>query len=202
MQTHLISQAQWASAINTVRPKGMAPTVWVDIGTSFRSLASWDVESNTSLLVIGVDALRTNLEDHRQAASKRFVRVEGACSASGKEGRITFYKHRSPTCGTLLATRDSGPVLGTGGDACTGDVPKQLIVRQFTLRNLLSRIRALANLRVQLLKIDIQGSGASAGLDPLFGVLRCSSCLIPGCLPWMLTPLSLDCSHAAQSSTA
>ena len=153
----LVSQKQWTDAMSEVKLARAEPRVWIDIGTSWRSLASWDLDNNASLVVVGADALKSNLDDPRQSTSPRFVRVEGACGSSG-DATTTFFKHASPTCGSLLPTRREGPVLGTGADACTGDDPERVTVRQFTLHSLINRLIHLGVLRIQLLKIDIQGS--------------------------------------------
>lgn len=151
----LITKKDWLVATTTTRT--VVSRVWIDVGTAWRSLASWDVEHNSTLVVVGVDALRANLDDVRQPVSPRFIRVHGACSTSGGEN-ITFFKHASPTCGSLLATVPGGPKLGAGADACVGDVPRRLSVRAFRLATLLHRVRALGIFRVELLKLDIQGS--------------------------------------------
>lgn len=155
MREPLLSQKEWSHAI--VEGRGASTRVWVDVGTSWRSLMSWDVESNATLVVVGVDALRSNLEDARQAGSPRFLRVEGACTTSD-DRNLTFFKHASATCGSLLATVPGGPRLGAGADACTGDTPQRIAVRSFRLATLLRRLRALGIPHVELLKLDIQGS--------------------------------------------
>ena len=155
MRESLISQNDWLVATATART--VVPRVWIDVGTAWRSLMSWDVETNATLVVVGADALRSNLDDARQVISPRFIRVEGACVSSGS-GNITFFEHASPTCGSLLTTMPGGPRLGAGVDACTGDVPRRISVRSFRLVTLLRRLRALGISRVELLKLDIQGS--------------------------------------------
>ena len=167
-----ISQHAWTAALAAVSPAGSAPHVWLDVGASWRSLTTWDLEWNASLVVVGVDALRSNLDDYRQTNNPRFLKVDGACSSSAAP-TVTFYKHASWTCGSLLPTRADGPKLGRGRQACTGDVPKEITVRQFSLRKLLGRMRALGAGRIELLKIDVQGSEfdcLSSGGDELLSV--------------------------------
>ena len=138
-------------------------TVWVDLGTSYRSLATWDLEHNRSLVVIAVEALATNLANPQQPSSPRYVKVNGACSSRPVKS-ATFYAHRSPTCGTLFPTRLAAPTLG---DGCTGDVPHEVSVDVFHLSQLLKRLRLLLphGQRIELLKMDLQG----AELDCLKG---------------------------------
>ena len=133
------------------------PRVWVDIGTSYKTLTKWDVLQNSSLVVVGVDPVKVNINHAYQPATDRFVRVHGAC-AEGAPGHATFNMHKSPTCGTLLPTRADGPKLGTGNDACTGDVPVPTRVPTFPLRMLLNTTHELLNSRIELLKIDVQGA--------------------------------------------
>lgn len=87
---------------------------------------------------------------------RRFVRVHGACT-EGTPGFVTLNVHKSPTCGSLLPTRADAPAMGLGKDTCTGDVPVPTRVPSFPLRLLLQKMRTLAR-RVELLKIDVQGS--------------------------------------------
>lgn len=155
MRESLLLTRDWLAAMAAV--KGGAPRVWIDIGTSWRSLASWDVDRNETLVVVGVDALRSNVNDVLQAKSPRFLRIEGACAVRG-DANVTFFKHASPTCGSLFTTTSGGPQLGVGADACTGDVPQRLTVRSFRLAALLRRLRTLGVLRIEFLKLDIQGS--------------------------------------------
>ena len=136
-----------------------APRVWVDIGTSFKTLAKWDVLHNDSLIVVGIDPLKANIQHPWQPETPRFVRVHGAC-AEGPPGETTLYVHRSPTCGSLLPTRTNGPKLGVGRDACTGDEPTPTRVPSFPLHQLLRRVRSPTR-RIELLKIDVQGSELS-----------------------------------------
>lgn len=146
-------------------PHAQTPRLWLDIGTSFRTLAKWDIEHNSSLVVVGVDPLKANIEHSYQPTSARFVRIQGACAESA--GTATFYAHKSPTCGTLNPTRRDAPTVGSGKDACTGDVPVPTQVPTFPLRLLMRSLPARR--RVELLKIDVQGSELmclrSAGLE-------------------------------------
>ena len=135
-------------------PATQTPRLWLDIGTSFRTLTKWDLEQNASLVVVGVDPLRSNIEHAYQPKTPRFVRIHGACSES--TGTATFYVHKSPTCGTLNPTRKNAPTVGTGNDACTGDVPIPTQVPTFPLRLLLRSLPSTG--RIELLKIDVQGS--------------------------------------------
>jgi len=134
--------------------------LWVDIGTSVRTLTQWDLEQNESLVVVGMDALKSNLDDAQQPQIQRFVRVHGACTA-GPEESATINVHRSPTCGSLLRTRTNAPTVGRGKDACTGDVPTQMAVPAFSLHTLLKLLVPRLARRVELLKIDIQGAELS-----------------------------------------
>lgn len=133
--------------------------VWIDIGTSYRSLATWDLEQNSSLVVIGVDALQSNLEHQQQSKSPRLIRVEGACSTNTVK-TTAFHVHASPTCGSLLPTKQGVPVLGSGSNACTGDKPRIIQVRAFRLSSLLRQVQMFFPLahRIELLKIDVQGA--------------------------------------------
>lgn len=133
------------------------PTVWLDIGTSYKSLTKWDVLQNSSLVVVGVDPVKANIDHAYQPATPRFVHVHGACT-EGPPGHTTFNMHKSPTCGTLLQTRADGPKLGTGNDACTGDVPVPTRVPTFPLRLLLRTMAERFGTRIELLKIDVQGA--------------------------------------------
>jgi hypothetical protein len=137
--------------------------VWIDVGTSWRSLATWDVVQNSSLVVVGVDAMRWNLYHRLQASSstKRFIPVEGACTDDERSAHVAFNFHKSPTCGTLLHARRDGPRVGQGKAACTGDVPRRGRVRAFPLRSLLRRVAASIAPRVELLLIDVQGAELS-----------------------------------------
>ena len=148
----LVEQATASAAAGPLR-------VWIDIGTSYRSLATWDLENNSSLLVVGADALRSNLENAQQSKSSRFIRVEGACSAAAVS-TLNFNVHASPTCGSLLSTSRSAPPLGSGRDACTGDTPRVVQVPVFRMSALIHRLRTLLprDHLIELLKIDIQGS--------------------------------------------
>ena len=137
-------------------PAGVSPRVWLDVGTSYKTLAKWDVLHNDSLVLVGVDALKRNVEHIYQPQTPRFVRVAGACT-EGPPGQATFNVHRSPTCGTLMPTRSDAPKLGTGEDACTGDEPVPTRVPTFPLRMLLRSTQRVAR-RVELLKIDVQGA--------------------------------------------
>ena len=135
------------------------PRLWLDVGTSEKTLAKWDVLHNNSLIVVGVDPVLANIEHPSQPATPRFVRIHGAC-ADAPPGNTTLFAHRSPTCASLLPTRSNAPKLGKGRDACTGDVPTVVTVPMFPLRLLLRRMQRLAR-RVELLKIDVQGSELS-----------------------------------------
>ena len=75
----LVTQRDWEAAASTATS---AQRVWIDVGTSYRSLATWDVESNESLVVFGIDALQSNLNDHRQCKSPRFIPMQGACTTN------------------------------------------------------------------------------------------------------------------------
>lgn len=143
----------------TASADGAPLRVWIDVGTSYRSLATWDLENNSSLVVVGADALRSNLEHAKQSTNARFIRVEGACSAMPAT-TLTFNVHASPTCGSLLPTSSRAPALGAGRDACTGDTPRAVQVPVFRLGGLVHRIRTLfpRDHVIELLKIDIQGS--------------------------------------------
>ena len=132
-----------------------SPQLWVDIGTSFRTLSKWDLELNASLVVVGVDPRKDNIEHAYQPKTPRFVRIHGACS-EGPPGFATFYLHKSPTCGSLHATRKDAPTVGRNKDACIGDVPTPTRVPTFPLRLLLRQLPA--GRRVELLKIDVQGA--------------------------------------------
>lgn len=133
--------------------------VWIDIGTSYRSLATWDLEHNSSLVVIGIDALQSNLEHKQQSKSPRFVRVEGACSTNDVK-TTAFQLHASPTCGSLLPTKQGAPILGSGSNACTGDQPRVIQVRVFRLSSILRQVQRFFPEvhRIELLKIDVQGA--------------------------------------------
>ena len=133
--------------------------VWIDIGTSWRSLATWDLESNASRLLVGADALSDNIHHSRQSKSPRYLRVEGACSTS-RDSSVAFYKHRSSQCGSLYNTSKRAPRLGVGNDTCTGDEPTKVQVRPFRLDALIRRLRTkLPDAhRIELLKIDVQGA--------------------------------------------
>ena len=135
--------------------------VWLDVGTSWRSLATWDLMHNDSLIVVGVDAMRWNLYHRLQATTKtkRFIPVEGVCTES--TSHVTFNFHESPTCGTMLNTRRDGPQVGHGKSACVGDVPRRGKVRAFPLRWLLQRVVPHLAPRIELLMIDIQGAELS-----------------------------------------
>jgi FkbM family methyltransferase len=146
---------QCEAALRSATPNAR---VWVDIGTSYRSLATWDVEHNASLILVGIEALHSNLWDPRQL-KQRFVRLEAACSSS-PEKVTTFFVHASSTCGSLLSANRRAPSLGSGRDACTGDVPKKHEVTQAHLSELLQSTRVLGR-RIELLKIDVQGSELS-----------------------------------------
>ena len=65
-------------AIHAV-PATQTPRLWLDIGTSFRTLTKWDLEQNASLVVVGVDPLQSNIEHAYQPKTPRFVRIHGAC---------------------------------------------------------------------------------------------------------------------------
>lgn len=136
------------------------PRVWLDIGTSERTLAKWDVTHNTSLIVVGVDPLKANVEHAMQPTTPRFLRVHGACVAEGELRNISLNVHKSPTCASVLPTRRDAPRLGQGRDACTGDVPVPTVVPAFPLHLLLRRMQRLSA-RVELLKIDVQGAELS-----------------------------------------
>ena len=151
----LVTQRDWEAAASTATS---APRVWIDVGTSYRSLATWDVESNESLVVFGIDALQSNLNDHRQCKSPRFIPMQGACTTA-RESNLTFWVHASPTCGSLLQTPPNVPVLGSGSDACTGDQPRAMTVSTFRMSALLRRVFHLTGQKsIELLKMDVQGS--------------------------------------------
>ena len=151
----LVTQRDWEAAASTATS---APRVWIDVGTSYRSLTTWDVENNESLVVFGIDALQSNLNDRRQSKSPRFVPVQGACTTA-HERNLTFWVHASPTCGSLLQTPPNVPVLGSGSDACTGDRPRAVTVTTFRMSALLRRVFHLTGQKsIELLKIDVQGS--------------------------------------------
>ena len=146
---------------------GASPRVWLDIGTSYKSLTKWDVLHNSTLVVVGVDPVKANIYHSYQPATPRFVPVHGACT-KGPPGFTTFNMHRSPTCGSLLQTRAHGPRLGAGSDACTGDVPVPTRVPTFPLRMLLHLTRDRLAPRIELLKIDVQVREASTPFHPPF----------------------------------
>lgn len=133
--------------------------VWLDVGTSWRSLATWDLVNNQSLFVVGVDAMRWNLYHRLQASAqtKRFIPVEGVCTDDDAT-HVIFNFHNSPTCGTLLSTRPDAPTIGQGKSACTGDIPRRVKVRAFPLRSLLHRVVTQLAPRIELLMLDVQGA--------------------------------------------
>ena len=154
----------WATLLkpqSVIRALAEAETplrVWIDIGTSYRSLATWDLEQNSSLIVVGIDAMRKHLEHREQSKSPRFLPVEGACSAANRD-TVTFYAHGSPTCGTMLKTAQGGPAIGSGSWACTGDTPRTLTVPVFHLDKLIHSLRKrLPEHRLEFLKLDVQGA--------------------------------------------
>jgi FkbM family methyltransferase len=144
-------------ALAAVRPAAASPRVWLDVGTSFKSLAKFDVLHNMSLVVVGIDPVRANIEHALQPRTPRFVGVHGAC-AEGPASFAMLNVHRSPTCASLHNTRARGPVVGAGKDACTGDVPVPTRVPTFPLRQLIRRMQRHLAPRIELLKIDVQGA--------------------------------------------
>lgn len=149
--------ASFERALAAVVPSSTPPRVWLDVGTSYKTLSKWDLLHNASLVVVGVDPVQANVESAQHPNTPRFVRVHGAC-AEGAPGFVTLNMHRSPTCGTLLPTRANAPSMGKGSSACTGDVPTPTRVPSFPLRQLLRKMEHGLARRVELLKIDVQGS--------------------------------------------
>jgi FkbM family methyltransferase len=143
-----------------VSEAGPSPRFWLDIGTSHMSLTKWDVERNSSIVVVGVDALRANVEHPNQPRTQRFVRFQGACM-SGGSGTTIINVHRSPTCGSILRTNQKAPPVGVGRHTCTGDTPTPTVVPRFPLSALLKRIVPRFARRIELLKIDVQGAELS-----------------------------------------
>ena len=131
--------------------------LWIDIGTSQRTLTHWDVTHQTNLVVVGVDALKSNVEHDSQPHTRRFVRVHGACTP-GSDSSVVLNMHRSVTCGSLLPTRANAPSVGSGRDACIGDNPVPTRVPAFALATLLRLAVPRLARRVELLKIDVQGA--------------------------------------------
>ena len=74
---------------------------------------------------------------------------------------MTVNIHRSSKCASLLQANKQAPPVGHGGDACVGDPPRPERVPTFPLRLLLRRILHHLGPRVELLKIDVQGSELS-----------------------------------------
>ena len=107
-------KTQLLHALGAVRPKNSIPRVWVDVGTSYKTLAKWDVNNNASLVVVGVDPVQSNIEHSDHPKTPRFVRVHGAC-AEGAPGFVTLNVHKSPTCASLHATRRDAPAAGLDG---------------------------------------------------------------------------------------
>mmetsp|Transcript_33545 Transcript_33545/g.107863 ORF Transcript_33545/g.107863 Transcript_33545/m.107863 type:complete len:304 (-) Transcript_33545:113-1024(-) len=149
--------AAMSAALAATGGGGPPPRVWLDLGTSAKTLAKWDVQHNSSLIVVGVDPVLSNVQHASQPTTPRFVRVHGACT-EGPPSTATLLIHKSVTCASLMPTHARAPKLGTGSDACTGDVPVPMRVPTFPLRLLLRRMTKALAPRVELLKIDVQGS--------------------------------------------
>jgi FkbM family methyltransferase len=116
------------------------------------------LEQNDSLIVIGIDALRSNIYNELQSKSKRFIGMEGVCS-SKSVNTTEFYIHTSATCGSLLSVKPDAPALGSGTHACTQDKPRIVQVKVFHLGALLQQVRKLFNIeRIEFLKLDVQGA--------------------------------------------
>ena len=106
----------------------------------------------------------------QSGASSRWM---GACSSSAAPTVTLFTSTRRGRVGVYCRREPTGGKLRRGGEACAGDVPKEITVRQFSLRKLLGRMRALGAGRIELLKIDVQGSEfdcPSSGGDELMSV--------------------------------
>ena len=78
--------ADWTANIDTALASsaaalspGVVPRVWLDIGTSDRTLTKWDVEQNESLVVVGVDILKRNI-DH-EVSELTWPRAAAPCVA-------------------------------------------------------------------------------------------------------------------------
>ena len=153
--------ASLSRALAAVRAKtsvGGVRRVWIDIGTWRQTLSKADLEADESLIVIGLEALAANLNSSLHPVTPRFVRVLGACSDGPAGTFVTFQQHTSPSCGSLLPTHRSAPRVGKGSDACVGDVPRPVRVRSVPLSLLIDRVRAVLHARIELVKIDVQGS--------------------------------------------
>lgn len=133
--------------------------VWIDVGTWRQTLSKEDLRADPSLVVIGLEALQDNLNASTQPTTARFVRVHGACSSRPVATELTFNRHASPSCGSLLRTHDRAPQVGKKKDACVGDTPVPMAVRSVPLSLIIDRARHILHApRIELVKIDVQGS--------------------------------------------
>ena len=133
--------------------------VWFDIGTWKSTLTKHDLAQDSGLIVLGLEALASNLNASLQPTTPRFVRVHGACASAQPGETLVFHEHTSPSCGSLLPTHPLAPRVGKGRDTCIGDVPKSLAVRAVPLSLLIERTRAVLRVqRIEFVKIDVQGA--------------------------------------------
>jgi len=131
--------------------------VWVDVGTAGRSDLEANLLLDPSLYLIGIEptphyARRMKSKLARSSASERFTIVERACTQESGQS-LTFYVHPQQECNSLNPTNpDSPPIFG--GD-CVGTPPRAITVQSLTLQELLLQLPP--EMRVQLLKVDVQG---------------------------------------------
>lgn len=153
-----------------------ATYTWIDIGTSsFSTLFRAVAKPGSAVMLIGVEPLLEAyaacddyVERHKWRSAVKMVHA--ACSA-GVANSVTFYQHEDPQCSSLL--RDM-PLAGrhalhhgklpqnrsSGANftRCIGGHERAILVPRLSLKEILLKYAPAAPARIELLKLDTQGS--------------------------------------------
>ena len=135
-------------------------TVWVDVGTASRSDLFTAFSMHADVKFIGIEPVRDFARASgdwilRHAEEARATMIEAAC-APGRSQNVTFLIHAERECSTLLPSQSSHQRVGKNG-ACVGMAARPTKVYTVSLESVLMQHTA-PELRIELLKVDVQGS--------------------------------------------